>query len=150
GLLQVFDESISGAGQALANLSKSSAIGPLLWALGNIILLVGTLIHWVIFPLTWLRDQIQASGQGLWLDFLISTVIVSAIMFYLGGGLRSGGRPLIVSLAMFAGIAVVIKLMGLDHGGFPIVDTRLWGGVLVTLVIAITGIVTSMPIGVAL
>jgi general L-amino acid transport system permease protein len=32
----------------------------------------------------------------------------------------------------------------------PIVDTRLWGGLLVTLVIAITGIVASLPIGVAL
>jgi len=32
----------------------------------------------------------------------------------------------------------------------PIVDTRLWGGLLVTLVVSVTGIVASMPVGVAL
>jgi general L-amino acid transport system permease protein len=38
------------------------------------------------------------------------------------------------------------------HGGIglPIVDTRLWGGLLVTLVVSVTGIVTSMPVGIAL
>ena len=30
------------------------------------------------------------------------------------------------------------------------VDTRLWGGLLVTLVVSVTGIVASMPIGIAL
>ena len=40
--------------------------------------------------------------------------------------------------------------MGLDRGGLPIVDTRLWGGLLVTLVVSVTGIVASMPIGIAL
>jgi general L-amino acid transport system permease protein len=38
------------------------------------------------------------------------------------------------------------------HGGagLPVVDTRLWGGLLVTLVVSVTGIVTSMPVGIAL
>jgi general L-amino acid transport system permease protein len=31
-----------------------------------------------------------------------------------------------------------------------VVDTRLWGGLLVTLVVAVTGIVASMPVGIAL
>jgi general L-amino acid transport system permease protein len=150
GLLQLFDDSIIGAGQTLANLSKSSAIGPLLWVLGNFIMLVGTAIQWLIFPLTWLRDQIQVAVQSVWIDFAITTVIVSLILFYLGGGVRTGWRALMTSLATFAGIAVVIKLMDLDRGGFPIVDTRLWGGLLVTLVVSVTGIVTSMPIGIAL
>lgn len=35
-------------------------------------------------------------------------------------------------------------------GGLPVVDTRQWGGLLVTLVVSITGIVASMPIGIAL
>jgi general L-amino acid transport system permease protein len=150
GLLQLFDDSIIGAGQTLVNLSKSSAIGPLLFVLGNFIVLVGTAIQWLIFPLTWLRDQIQTTGQSVWIDFFITTVIVSLGLFYLGGGVRTGWRALIASLATFAGIAVVIKLMGLDHGGLAIVDTRLWGGLLVTLVVSVTGIVTSMPIGIAL
>lgn len=150
GLLQLFADSISGVGEVVVGLSKTSAAGPLLWAIGSVIALLGTLLHWVIFPLTWLRDQMQAAGQGLWPDFLITAVIVSVILFMLGGGARAGARPLIASLGTFAGMAAVIKLMGLDHGGLPVVDTRLWGGLLVTLVIAITGIVASLPIGVAL
>lgn len=150
GLLQVFDQSISGAGQVLVNISQTSAIGPLLWILGKLILLVGLVIQWVIFPLTWLRDQLQISSEPVWIDFLVTAVVVSAVLFVLGGGFRTGRRALVGSLVTFAGIAVVIKLMGLDRGGFPLVDTRLWGGLLVTLVIAITGIVASMPIGIAL
>ena len=68
----------------------------------------------------------------------------------MNGGIRTGWRALIVSLAIFAGIGVVIAVMGLDRGGLPIVDTRLWGGLLVTLVVSVTGIVTSMPVGIAL
>ncbi|WP_027555189.1 amino acid ABC transporter permease [Bradyrhizobium sp. Cp5.3] len=150
GLLQLFNDSISGAGQVLVNLGKSSAFGPLLWALGNLIALLGTVIYWVIFPLTWLSDQLQASGQAVWIDFVMTAIIVCAILFVLGGGMRTGHRALITGLATFAGMAAVIKLMDLDHGGLPIVDTRLWGGLLVTLVIAITGIVASLPIGIAL
>jgi general L-amino acid transport system permease protein len=150
GLLQLFVDSISGAGDALLKLSKNSAVGPLFWAVGSIIALVGMVLRWVIFPLTWLRDQMLASGQGPWPDVVITGVIVSLGLFVLGGGMRAGTRPLIASLATFAGIAAVIKVMGLDHGGLPIVDTRLWGGLLVTLVIAITGIVASLPIGIAL
>ena len=40
--------------------------------------------------------------------------------------------------------------MGLDRGGLPVVDTRLWGGLLVTLVVSVIGIVASMPVGIAL
>ncbi|WFU21273.1 amino acid ABC transporter permease [Bradyrhizobium sp. CB1717] len=150
GLLQLFDESIIGAGQVLLNLSKTSAIAPLLWVVGNLIVLVGTAIHWLIFPLTWLRDQIQASGQAVWTDFAVTTVVICLIAFFLGGGLRTGWRALASSFATFVAIAIVIKLMGLDHGGLPIVLTNLWGGLLVTLVVSVTGIVTSLPIGIAL
>ncbi|KWV54356.1 amino acid ABC transporter permease [Bradyrhizobium macuxiense] len=149
-LLQLFDDSIVNAGQVLVNLSQSSAIGPLLWGIGKVIVLIGGLIGCVILPLSWLRDQLQTSGQPLWFDFLVCAAIVSLIVFVLGGGMRTGQRALVASLLTFAGIAIVIKLMGLDRGGLPIVDTRLWGGLLVTLVVSVTGIVTSMPIGIAL
>src|SRR5215468_2467817 len=35
GLLQLFDDSVISAGQVLVSLGKSSAIGPLLWVVGN-------------------------------------------------------------------------------------------------------------------
>src|SRR6185369_14442348 len=78
---------------------------------------------------------------------LIATaVIVSALMFWIGGTLRS----LVTSLIVFVCIGIIIAIMGLDRGGLPLVDTRLWGGLLVTLVVSVTGIVTSMPVGIAL
>ena len=104
----------------------------------------------MIWPLTWLRDQIQAAGNPVWADFAATAAIVSIALFVLNGGFRTGWRALIVSLAIFAGIGIVIAVMGLDRGGLPIVDTRLWGGLLVTLVVSVTGIVASMPIGIAL
>src|SRR4029450_5156472 len=76
--------------------------------------------------------------------------IVSILLFVLNGGIRTGWRSLIVSLAIFAGIGIVIAVMGLAHGGFAIVDPRLWGGLLVPLVVSVTGIVASMPVGIAL
>src|SRR5437588_205880 len=81
--------------------------------------------------LTWLRDQIQSFGRPLWADLAATTAIVSGLMFWLGGGMRAGVRPLITSLVIFACIGIVVAIMGLDRGGLPVVDTRLWGGLLV-------------------
>lgn len=86
----------------------------------------------------------------LWADLAATAAIVAGLMFWFGGGMRGGFRPLVKTLAVFAGIAIVIAVMGLDRGGLPLVDTRLWGGLLVTLVVSVTGIVASMPVGIAL
>jgi general L-amino acid transport system permease protein len=112
--------------------------------------LVSTAIGWVLFPLTWLREYIQAFDRPVWADLLATTVIVSGLLFWFSDGLRSGSRPLIICLSIFAGIGLVIAVLGLDRGGLPEVDTRLWGGLLVTLVVSVVGIVASMPVGVAL
>jgi len=151
GILSGLDDSLGEAGRQLANAGQSIAvIGPLLWALGKLVVLLGTAISWLIWPLTWLRDQIRMSGQPVWLDFAVTAAIVSALLFWLSGGTRSGWRPPVTSLAVFAGTGLVIAVMRLDRGGLPVVDTRLWGGLLVTLVLSVTGIVASMPVGIAL
>lgn len=150
GLLQLFDDSIVGAGQVLLQSQQDLGHRPLLWVVGNLVLLVGKASYWLIFPLTWLRDQLEGSGQSVWTDFAITTAVVALIAFVLGGGVRTGWRPLAWTIATFIAIAIVIKLMGLDHGGLPVVQTRLWGGLLVTLVVSVAGIVTSLPIGIAL
>jgi general L-amino acid transport system permease protein len=151
GLLSGFTESIGDAGRKLASAGEATAvIGPLLLLLGKLVVLLSAAISYLIWPLTWLRDQIQASSSPVWADFAATAAIVSIALFVLGGGFRSGWRALVVSLATFAGIGLVIVAMGLDHGGLPVVDTRLWGGLLVTLVVSVTGIVTSMPVGIAL
>ncbi|MDP1868803.1 MAG: amino acid ABC transporter permease [Bradyrhizobium sp.] len=151
GLLSGFNDSIGDGGGNLATFSQTiPAIGPLLWLLGKLLVLLSTAVSYVLWPLTWLRDQIKASGSPMWVDFAATAAIVSLLLFYLSGGVRTGWRALIVSLAIFAGIGIVISVMGLDRGGLPVVDTRLWGGLLVTLVVSVVGIVASMPVGVAL
>lgn len=80
---------------------------------------------------------------------VVSGAIVSLLLFLVSGGTRAGWPALAASLGWFVAIGIVIGLMG-DAGHLPIVDTRLWGGLLVTLVVSVTGIVASMPIGIAL
>ena len=151
-LVSTFIVGIGDAGARLAELGLSSSLwfGPLLKLLGDGIVWLSTGLLYVSFPLFWLRDRIVASGEPLWADFAATAVIVSVVLFLLGGGLRHGWRALAISLATFAGIGLVILAMGLDRGGLPVVDTRLWGGLLVTLVVSVTGIVASMPVGIAL
>jgi general L-amino acid transport system permease protein len=146
-----FADSLASAGRALTSAGQATAvIGPLLTLLGKFLVLLGSAVSVLIWPLTWLRDQVQASSHPVWIDFAATAGIVSILLFVLNGGIRSGGRALIVSLSVFAGIGLVIAVMGLDRGGLPVVDTRLWGGLLVTLVLSVTGIVASMPVGIAL
>jgi general L-amino acid transport system permease protein len=150
-LLTAFADSIKSAGDALVRAAATTpVVGSLLWLLGQAVTLVGVTLALILYPLVWVRDQIQASGRAVWIDFVLTAIIVSALMFLLAGGVRTGWRTLVTSLASFVGLAIVIAVMGLDRGGLPVVDTRLWGGLLVTLVVSVTGIVTSMPIGVAL
>ena len=149
--LSGFADSIGDAGRKLTSAGEATAVvGPLLAWLGRLVVLLSVAVSYLIWPLTWLRDQIQAAGRPVWADFAATAAIVSILLFVLNGGIRTGWRSLIISLAVFAGIGVVISAMGLDHGGLPIVDTRLWGGLLVTLVVSVSGIVTSMPVGIAL
>jgi general L-amino acid transport system permease protein len=150
-LLSLFADSVSGAGDALVRASASvPIIGLLIWLAGELFVVIGTALSLLISPLVWLNDQFQTLSRPVWGDYAVTAIVVSALLFGLSGGTRAGWRPLIASLVTFAGIGVVIAVMGLDHGGLPVVDTRFWGGLLVTLVVAVTGIVGSMPVGIAL
>jgi general L-amino acid transport system permease protein len=150
-LLTGVADSVDDAGRALEDAGAATPlIGPLLKLLGLLVVLFGTAISYLIWPLTWLADQIQASSHPVWGGFAVTAAAVSILLFLLSGGIRTGWHSLLVSLALFAGIGVVIAALGLDHGGLPVVGTRLWGGLLVTLVVSVTGIVAAMPIGIAL
>jgi general L-amino acid transport system permease protein len=151
-LLSGFANSVAEAGSALmrggASLGEKVAIaGSLLKLLGWLTAKLGMGLHYLIAPLTWLRDQIQASGRAVWIDFAVTAAIISGLLFWRR---RAAWRPLITSLLTFAGLGIVIAVLKLDRGGLPVVDTRLWGGLLVTLVVSVTGIVASMPVGIAL
>jgi general L-amino acid transport system permease protein len=150
-VLSGFADGISDTGGKLTRAGEAVAIiGPLLQLLGKLVVLLGAGISGLIRPLVWLKGQIQGSSRPVWVDFAITAVVVSLILFFLSGGFRTGWRSLIGSLLTFVGIGVVIAVMGLDRGGLPIVDSGLWGGLLITLVVSVTGIVASMPIGIAL
>ena len=148
--LSGFAGSIVEAGQKLAGLENLTLVGPVFPLLGKGIASVGAALTLLVSPLIRLRDWAQASGQPVWAEFGLTAVGVSLLFFVFNGAFRTGWRALFVSLAVFAGIALVIALLHLDRGGLPIVDTRLWGGLLVTLVVSVTGIVTSMPVGIVL
>jgi general L-amino acid transport system permease protein len=151
GLLSGFADSVGEAGRKVADLGETTAvIGSLLQMFGKMVVLLSIAISYLIWPVIWLRDQIQAADHPVWTDFAMTAAVVSIVLFVLNGSFRTGWHALIVSLAIFAGIGAVIAVMGLERGGLPIVDTRVWGGLLITLVVSITGIVTSMPVGIAL
>jgi len=137
---------VGSLGEAGAKLARGGAIAV---GIGKPVLWIATALSWLIAPLIWLRDWIQASGQPVWIDLGLTALIVTALVAVLTG-LRNGGRPVLMTLATFVGIALVIAVLRLDRGGLPIVGTRQWGGLLVTLVVSVTGIVASMPIGIAL
>jgi general L-amino acid transport system permease protein len=106
------------------------------------------------FAFYWLAELFGAAWKPsltrFWIDFSLTTTVVTAAVIWLWGGWPNGRRAGLSSALTFAGIAIVIVALRLDQGGLPVVDTRLWGGLLVTLVVSITGIVASMPVGIAL
>jgi len=142
--------SVQDAGHRLASTAMAGAAGQVVSFLGKLLGWIGDGLAMLSWPLEWLRDYTERFHSPLWVDVIATAIIVSLLVFALTGGVRNGGRALFRSIAIFAGIAVVIAVMGLDGGGLPIVDTRAWGGLLVTLVVSVTGIVASMPVGMAL
>jgi general L-amino acid transport system permease protein len=77
-------------------------------------------------------------------------VAIAAFQMVAGGRDLQGTMPVLIG---FIGTAVVLAIifgfvsMNL---GLSTVETPVWGGLLVTLVIAVTGIVASLPLGIAL
>ncbi len=65
---------------------------------------------------------------------------------------RGAPRRNIAALLFFIAYPVVgfFLLSGASWLGLPVVETNLWGGVLVTLLVSVTGIVFSLPLGVLL
>ena len=142
--------SFQDAGGSLVSSASSRAAGQVVLIIGKLVGWIGDGLALLIWPFTWLRDYLDRLSSPLWADVAATAIIVSLLVFALTGGVRNGGRALLRTVAIFIGIAVVIAVMRLDGGGLPIVDTRNWGGLLVTLVVSVTGIVASMPVGMAL
>ena len=119
---------------------------PLILAAGGIALWV---VSWFV-PSSWHN-----------LGFLPVRVLVPAVFVLLAAAMalsivtaiRIGGRGSLGAIKTWAGAAVaafaILLVLAIDFG-LDHVRTAQWGGLLVTLVVAITGIVVSLPLGILL
>jgi general L-amino acid transport system permease protein len=81
---------------------------------------------------------------------LIVAVIILGLAFLIPTLTKSNPIPTVISVAAILGVlAFVLFLVSIDFG-LPEVETSLWGGLLLTLVIAVVGIVVSLPFGIVL
>ncbi|MEM7300374.1 MAG: amino acid ABC transporter permease [Pseudomonadota bacterium] len=96
------------------------------------------------------ESMMEPSLAKFYVDFILLTAILCAIGFGLARGMESDPMPILRSiLTVMAILLVVAAICGVNFG-IAHVETEVWGGLLVTLVIAITGIVASLPIGILL
>jgi len=97
-----------------------------------------------------LRTQPGSPLPGI-TDYLVlgcaALAFVAGIVAIFAGG--SGWRSLLIVWGSVLAALLLCVMLGIDFGLEP-VETSLWGGLLVTLVVAIVGIVASLPIGILL
>ncbi len=80
------------------------------------------------------------------LTYLVGIVLLTPMLIPAVPYKRLNGILLLLVFPVFA----YMMLFGAPSLNLPVVETTKWGGLLLTLVIAITGIVTSLPLGVLL
>jgi general L-amino acid transport system permease protein len=107
----------------------------------------------VVFPIVGFilltGGNVDISGT-FWLGFAIIGGVLLAVttMVCMNAGIPLAG-PLTAVLSGWAALALVFGVVSFDFG-LVYVETQLWGGLLVTLVVAIVGIVASFPLGIVL
>lgn len=91
------------------------------------------------------------SNIGVWLVIGLAIISVGRIgkRGYLGASFAEFGTLVAFTGWVFVIFNAVRGVAAVDFGLEPI-DTRDWGGLLITLVVAITGIVASLPLGIIL
>ena len=78
--------------------------------------------------------------------WLLGAIAMIAVSFFLGRG-RTGLRPWILGAWILSFPVIMVVLRGFGENG---VLTSNWGGLLLTLILAVVGIVVSFPLGVFL
>ncbi len=92
---------------------------------------------------------------SFWLWAIVSLIaivgiVIAALQMLIGGRSLSDTLPVLIGFVGTAAVLALVLLAVSFDFGLPDVETPLWGGLLVTLVIAITGIVASLPLGILL
>ncbi|KAB0268163.1 amino acid ABC transporter permease [Microvirga brassicacearum] len=89
-------------------------------------------------------------GGGFWVGFVVVSALFigafAAMAYLLKVSVKSGAA---IGAGIIAVIGITLALMDFDFG-LDHVPTSLWGGVLVTLLVATVGIVFSLPFGILL
>lgn len=118
----------------------------LIFPIVSFVLLLGGNLNFNGFLPTGLSDSVFK----FWFDYLILTGVIMAIVF---GFMRATDtdpkQAVIVTAIVMAVIAVMLFVMSIDFG-LEHVETDRWGGFVMTLVIAVTGIVAALPLGILL
>ena len=83
-------------------------------------------------------------------ELSIVTALICAAIYFFGKSVGEDMKSTMLSIVVVAVIIAVIGLMLSSNFGLEVIETDIWGGFLVTLVVAITGIVLSLPIGIIL
>lgn len=128
-----------------------AALGGLLGVLGGAAGFAGfDPLGGLVRLLEWLRDRVN----GNWLmPYALAGVIALAAILTIASLFRSRGRqawgPVGGWLAASLMAIAVLLLLDIDFGLVP-VETSNWGGLLVTLVVSVTGIAASLPLGILL
>jgi general L-amino acid transport system permease protein len=128
------------------------------YPLATLVLLTGGNFDLRAFFLGRLIDWGEIAGLGFanglrwsfWSDFALSAFLFVAVT---AGLARLNGRSMRAAAAGTAGLFLVLgaALVALDFDfDMRPVETRAWGGFLVTLVVAVCGIVASLPLGILL
>lgn len=93
---------------------------------------------------------IEPSGMKVIVDFLIfSAILLGVVYAYMRATENDPTRALKFTIMILLALAALLFVMDVDFG-LHFVETQRWGGFLMTLVIAITGIVVSLPLGILL
>lgn len=83
-------------------------------------------------------------------SWLVLAMSVALLLLGIPLGRRAGGWLRWGLIVLWIAIYPIIILIVRGGIGLPVVETKLWGGLMLTLLLAISGIVLSFPIGVAL
>ncbi len=96
------------------------------------------------------ESMMAPSALKFWIDYLILTGIIAGLVYaYMKATDSEPTKPAMLAAIAMAIIGLVLFVMSVDFGLVP-VGTDLWGGFVMTLVIAITGIVAALPLGILL
>ena len=85
-----------------------------------------------------------------WVKYAIFSLVVLALVYgYMRAVQSDPGRAVKATAIALIVLAAVLLFVSVDFGLVP-VETSRWGGFVMTLVIAVTGIVVSLPLGIIL